>query len=341
LSRQLDIRAAAAASAGAAPLTIEHWPLSAAAAALADPQTLGIIRFGGDGPGTDARDLCVPLRPLDGNGHLELWRSTLPVEHGWAEGFGYARNDEVMLAQLWVNEAGFASLERSTFDAYSRIQNYLQSQGYPHPVRIWNFLPDINAGDDDEERYKQFSLGRAHVIESLPDYEERLPAASAIGSSEPGYFIYLLAARDNGVQIENPRQVSAFHYPRQYGVRSPSFSRARLVRWAQERHLYLSGTASVVGHETLHVDDCAAQLQETVHNIESLLNNTASRELQALGWQDLHLLRVYLRNAADLPMVRSALETRLRPQAPVFYLQGDICRRDLAIEIEGLFVSRA
>lgn len=334
----------AATRSGVAPFTIEYASKTSGAEPRLDAHTLGIIRFGHAATARgDARELCVPLMPLDDDGTVEIWRSTEEVEHGWIGDLGYARNSEVMLVQLTVDEPRFQDMEQASFDAYTQIQNFLVSQGYPHPIRIWNYFPEINIGSADEERYKQFSVGRARVIEALPEYEERLPAASAIGSAVPGFFIYLLAARQGGVQIENPRQVSAFHYPRQYGVRSPSFSRARLVRWPRERHLYLSGTASVVGHETLHVDDCAEQLKETIRNIESLLSNTAIARpsLPGLGWADLKLLRVYLRHAADLPAVRDALTSQLGSETPVLYLLGDICRQDLALEIEGIFTSQA
>lgn len=305
-----------------------------------DAHTLGVTRFG-VGPRThsDARELLVPLAPIGEDGTVEVWRSAEPVEHGWVGGIGYVHNSDVMLVQLAVDTSRFPGVEQAAFDAYSLILGFLRSRGFPHPIRIWNYVPDINAGGGDAERYKQFSAGRARVLGSLPEYELRLPAASAIGSTGGGLFIHVLAGRHAGEQIESPRQVSAYRYPRRYGSLSPSFSRARLVRWPREWHLYLSGTASVVGHETLHGDDCAAQLQETLRNIECLLGHTSivRPSLPALGWADLKLLRVYLRDPGDLSLVRAALEAKLRSPAPVVYLHGDICRRNLVLEIDGIF----
>jgi chorismate lyase / 3-hydroxybenzoate synthase len=326
-----------------APFAVNYRQCTHAdALASMDEHTLGVVSFSGDGASTDPRDLRVPLEPLFNSGWVEIWSSPLPVERGWADDIGYARNPSVILAQMSVDETKFASFEQATFEAYSRLRRFLEAQGYPHPIRIWNYFSGINEGSGDEERYKQFCLGRANAIQTASNYENRLPAASAIGTQKSGFFIYQLASKDNGIQIENPRQVSAFQYPRQYGAQSPSFSRARLVRWQSERHLYLSGTASVVGHETLHGDDCRGQLQETLRNIDSLLTNTADAypHLPACGWADLQLLRVYLRNRGDLPMVRSELESRLGPQLPVIYLHGDICRQDLLIEIEGIYCTR-
>jgi hypothetical protein len=60
--------------------------------------------------------------------------------------------------------------------------------------------------------------------------EAALPAATCIGRFDGvrRLQVYWLAAREAGLPLENPRQVSAFRYPRQYGPQSPSFSRALL-----------------------------------------------------------------------------------------------------------------
>src|SRR3546814_7354125 len=71
--------------------------------------------------------------------------------------------------------------------------------------------------------------------------------------------VYWLAARTPGTPVENPRQVSAYRYPRQYGPQQPSFARAMLPPPGSAMPLLLSGTASVVGHATAHVGELLAQ----------------------------------------------------------------------------------
>ena len=50
-------------------------------------------------------------------------------------------------------------------------------------------------------------------------WQDRYPAATAIGRRDGVRVlqIYALTARCAGVQVENPRQVNAWLYPRQYG----------------------------------------------------------------------------------------------------------------------------
>lgn len=148
--------------------------------------------------------------------------------------------------------------------------------------------------------------------------------------------IYFLAAKTPGIQIENPRQVSAFRYPPQYGPRSPSFSRAVLKRWTGASHLFISGTASIVGHVSRHPRDPLAQLDETLANLEALLNH-ANRFLQASI--RLASIKLYLRPDLRAADVQQRLDERLGRDLPRLLLTGDICRDDLLLEIEGLGVS--
>ena len=93
---------------------------------------------------------------------------------------------------------------------------------------------------------------------------------SAASTARARLQVYWLAARTPGTPLENPRQVSAYRYPRQYGPQPPSFARAMLPA-SPAMPLLLSGTAAVVGHESRHAESVAAQLDETLLNFDSLL----------------------------------------------------------------------
>src|SRR5690606_28962859 len=152
-----------------------------------------------------------------------------PVTQGRDDGFGFAHNDDVLFAQIHLPESALSDIEQATHDLYRRLDGLLQRRGFTHCLRIWTYLSDINAGADDRERYRLFTAGRSRALALRPGDEHYLPAATAIGSDGGGLVMYLLAGRLPGIAIENPRQVSAFRYPRQYGPRSPSFSRATLI----------------------------------------------------------------------------------------------------------------
>ena len=55
-------------------------------------------------------------------------------------------------------------------------------------------------------------------------------------------------------------------------------------------------------------------------------------------WEAAHFdglkLKVYVRRPADLDAIRGALAPRLRPSTSIVFLQADVCREDLLVEIE-------
>lgn len=288
--------------------------------------------------GDDPRVIAVDLPVLHGAG-VELWTSPSAVHFGWDGELGFAKNDEILFGQLHLKETALAATETAVHRAYRQIDELLSRHGYPHWLRTWNFLSDINQGAGDNERYRQFVAGRYRAIAGDTGFEKQLPAATAIGSQQGGLLIYFLAGRSAGWQIENPRQVSAFRYPRQYGPRSPSFSRAMLVPWADQWELLVSGTASVVGHESLHLGEPMRQLEECVRNVEALTAE-ASRILGVGAAWTPQGCKLYLRasHAGELDAARQCLSRHL-PGSKILALQGDICRTDLALEIEAYYTA--
>lgn len=237
------------------------------------------------------------------------------------------------LCEVWRGDALFGSfvcdddedIERAARDAYTEILQRTKREGHPHLLRVWNHVRDINAGEGDDERYRRFCAGRHDAFAAAGWGKERLPAASAIGIREPRLVVYYLASARPGQHFENPRQVSAYDYPRQYGRCSPSFARAT----AFGGMVFIAGTSSIVGHESLHPGDVHAQLRETLRNIELTAKHAGCSGLGALTH-----LKLYLRNEGDLPIadeLRAAM-----PHAAMLVLRADICRRELLLEIEAV-----
>ncbi|HEX5126100.1 MAG TPA: Rid family hydrolase, partial [Rhodocyclaceae bacterium] len=160
------------------------------------------------------------------------------------------------------------------------------------------------------------------------------PAACALGTKSGGLVLYCLASRSAPRSIENPRQVSAYHYPERYGPRSPYFSRASLLALSSGQHvLFISGTASIVGHESLHVGDVLAQTEESLRNIAALVEQANQRLAdQVFSVQDLYY-KVFIRHGKDFDAVSEVLR-RLGPASTPVYLEADICRAELLVEIE-------
>ncbi|HHW75771.1 MAG TPA: hypothetical protein GX399_01840 [Xanthomonadaceae bacterium] len=301
---------------------------------------LALIRFGERTPAaTDPRVNRIALPELGGTATTEVWLGARPVQTGIVDGVRYADGGEILFLQLTMDEEAPAALSPLTATAYRRLFAAARARDYRYFLRIWNYFPDINREYDGLERYRAFCVGRhSAFLAELADLETRLPAASAVGARGPGLRLCALAGREAGIQIENPRQVSAFRYPRQYGPQSPSFSRAVLRSWGErDFQLYISGTASVVGHASQHPEPMT-QLDETLANLEAVLDQARQRARVPL---ELALLRVYSRLDLDPAPLRQRIARTFGAHVPLLFLHADICRRELLVEIEGLAVGAA
>lgn len=279
----------------------------------------------------------VPLESAAGSPDRELWFSQDKVQHGTAHGVAYARSHDAVFGCLSVRQ-GDETLEHTAQRAYAQLLRALDELGSPHLLRVWNFFASINADEQGMERYQRFCVGRHRAFEHHYRNRmiERLPAASAIGTRDSDLIVYFVASRELGQHLENPRQVSAYCYPRQYGPSSPTFSRATVKHWANSPALYLSGTASVVGHESLHLNDVAAQTRETLANIRALFEAIPPTQRLPAG-NVAAMLKIYVRDLDDADAVRALVRKEVGERVPLLVLQGDICRRELLLEIEGVF----
>ena len=307
----------------------------------------GEIQFGVSPvlPGAAAHPVAwVGMPMLSGAAHIELWTSSQPVVTGHIGPLTFARNRDLLFGCFAADSpADFASFEARIQEAYARLLTLIDSEGYPHLLRVWNYFPAIGDRQGDLDRYMVFCRGRHQALEG--HYGKLigwLPAASAVGTRHGGIVIYFLAGRAPGRHRENPRQMSAYCYPLRHGPKSPSFARATLVRAADRDCLYISGTASIIGHESCHPGDPAAQLEETLVNIKALIDSAATEEgVRMHGLASLTQLKVYIRHPQDLALVRTRLESLLPASAQCLYLEAEICRPELLLEIEGIATCEA
>lgn len=300
-----------------------------AAGALAEPGMLAVFGFGaGLADSTDPRWLALDLESFDAPPPLECWQVEAEVEYGRADDVHWSRGGGWLYASVTLDEAEHGNLDATAERAYRALTRFVAGQPESHVLRIWNYLGAINQGEGDDERYKHFCNGRARGMADA--FAQGFPAATAIGHlAGPGRLqVYLLACERPGTRVENPRQVSAWRYPRQYGPTPPSFARAMLL--PETDTLAISGTAAVVGHASAHHDDLQAQLLETFANLDALLASAG----MASGFDTHSPLKAYIRHAGDGRQVRDFFRQRL-PGVPVLLLHGDVCRRELLVEIDG------
>jgi chorismate lyase / 3-hydroxybenzoate synthase len=308
---------------------------SAPRTAEPDADVLAEIVFSTQAEGAPhPRRLHVGLEPLHGIGLREIWRGVGSIATGAEGAIRYSEDEQHLFGIIELDEREYADIGAAAAAAYAKIRSFQTASAKPHLLRMWNYFNAITSGEGDAERYQMFCVGRA---EGLGSHQlGALPAATAIGRRDgsPILQVYWLAAKSPGHPIENPRQISAYHYPRQYGRVSPRFARAMLNGGGE---LLISGTASVVGHATHHDGDVSAQLHETLLNLETLLQQAHARNPRCpVRFSDDAVLKVYLREPQACDAVFAELRQRLPAGASLLVLAADICRDDLLIEIDGL-----
>jgi chorismate lyase / 3-hydroxybenzoate synthase len=311
---------------------IEYLPLEPGRRLPDD--VLFAVEFGDRKSPVPARCARVRLEPLAGAGLTEVWYANGPVHTGFFGQIRYAADDHHLAAAIEVDEREHGGLAAAAAYVYSTIAQFQATSNYPHLQRIWNYLDAINSGDGDEERYRVFCSGRTAGLQPLK--LDRFPAATAIGRRDGSgrLQVYWLAGRESGIALENPRQLSAFNYPRQYGPTPPAFSRAMLVA---PDLLMISGTASIVGHASQHAGSVQRQMSEIFSNLDSLLTRArAHAPALPAHFAGNTLIKAYLRNREHLGFVEQQLRDRLPAGTPFLVLLGDVCRADLMLELDCL-----
>jgi chorismate lyase / 3-hydroxybenzoate synthase len=300
---------------------------------------LAIISFGSPISGAFPCPIVrLDLRQLDGPRQCEVWNTDQSVRFYTDGNFSAAMSGDILFGSIFLNEEPHGGLDRTTEMAYRDLLRQVRILGFPHLWRTWNYFSRINEEQHGLERYRRFCVGRYEALaKALPDFPSSLPAGTAVGTRSGPLQIYFLAATYSAVHLGNPRQVDAYHYPSTYAPRSPSFARATFCRSDAATQLFISGTASVVGHESQHRGQVEMQARETVTNLRALIDRAECfRAYTEAESKPQSIFKVYVRNPDHLGIVRRALQDPMLLSSRLIYLQGDLCRKELLVEIEGL-----
>lgn len=315
-----------------APLAFSRLRLGAAPAGAAS--LLGGRTVGGAG-GLFGNQVLSPEGVL-----LDAWHGSADVSQQQHGCIRYATDGEWLhgVAEIDDSRVG-GGLQAATKQLYADLFAVLAASRCRHLLRLWNYVSAINEDDAGLERYRHFNAGRQQAfIEAGRSAFDGTPAACALGTAAGPLRVLFLAGRVAPLAIENPRQVSAYRYPSDYGPRSPTFSRAALADvGGGRRALFISGTASIVGHTTLHIGDVRRQTEESLANMSAVRAVAAARAGADFAAPEL-IYTVYVRHRNDLAVVREVFEQHVGAHSTAareaLYLQADICRAELLVEIE-------
>jgi chorismate lyase/3-hydroxybenzoate synthase len=246
------------------------------------------------------------------------------------------------------------TFQQRVFEAYQNVFHDLEAQLPSYPVRFWAFIPgihdDLGAGLD---RYMAFNAGRYSAFAThfgKPSaFDRSIPTASAVGVGGDQFALYAIAAGAPGKPVENPRQVSAYHYSRRFGPMPPCFARATMIEApGRDAALIVGGTASIIGEESRHIGELQQQAFETFRNLASVVasaggvnlpENASVDQVRAL-LADFTEIRVYHPRESDRAVIETLVKDAFPPSCHVELMQAYLCRSELLIEIEGLAMPR-
>jgi enamine deaminase RidA (YjgF/YER057c/UK114 family) len=224
-----------------------------------------------------------------------------------------------------------------------------EDMSFDNLVRQWNYIGGILEINNEMQNYQAFNEVRN---ENYTKYRSAngYPAATGIGMKFDGVKFDFIAVKAevpiNIIPIENPDQLNPYTYEQKVlkGIplggrcdkHPPQFERAVLLG----NNLFISGTASIRGQDTIGLGDVEKQTVVTIENISKLYhsNKIPHNEQNASGQSmELIILRVYVKNQNDFAKVK-AICSRYFPGVPAIYIEADICRDDLLVEIEAEYL---
>ena len=205
-------------------------------------------------------------------------------------------------------------------------------------IRQWNYIPEITHFENYFQHYQQFNDARTLFYES-EDWDRGFPAATGIGTFNAPLVVDVIAMQGQKKEIPliNLNQVNAHIYSDKvlFGAEdtvlkqrsTPKFERAKLIEGKQVVSVFISGTAAIIGEESFALNNASEQTSITIDNIKNLISNLNTCEPQ------LEFVRVYIKKRIDFEAIKNVCEKRL-PNVKIIYVEADICREELLVEIE-------
>jgi len=233
-----------------------------------------------------------------------------------------------------------------------------EEMSFGNVVRQWNYIPSILSVNKFEnsllQNYQIFNDIRALYF--IPEYfNNGYPAATGIGSNYGSVTIDFIAVSNEDensvIPIKSPVQQNAYNYTEKVlegealsgksKKKPPLFERGKIVRYSDKNYVFISGTASIKGEQTISEGDVEEQTKITIENIKEL---TIKKNLTSIGVNGndspvYDYVRVYMKNRNDLDIIKQIVEQQMEVK-DIIYVEADICRNNLLVEIEADIVMK-
>ena len=284
---------------------------------------------------TDCAKSIIEQAPLDGT-KIALWCYLMTgVQTGLCKS-GLYEVKHGSFRHLWNGSAHnmAANSEYQTRLLFNEYNMQLLEEGCTleaNCIRTWLFVNDVDLNYGGVVRARN----QVFFTQGLTVHTHFI-ASTGIGGRQQDPNV--LSQMDNyaiaGIQKEQIHYLYApTHLNRtsDYGV---SFERGTYIDYADRRHVFISGTASINNKgEIMYPKDIIKQTQRMWENVEALL---AEAECT---YDDVSEMVVYLRDIADYELVKEMYEQRFKDKPYVIVL-APVCRPGWLVEMECMAVKK-
>ena len=251
----------------------------------------------------DSSDIVINIS----NNIRYIVRSTDSGKEVWGSGLGFA---------LFSSDARSA-----TEAAFEQMKAILDAEGmsFNNIVRQWNYIGNILEGKNGRQNYQIFNEVRSEYFGKFRTVHG-YPASTSIGMKLGGVTIDFCAVMTN--------------------EKLSQYEQTILLKDNFKSTLLISGTAFIKGQETVGIGDVEKQTQVTINNIIKLTDQKRIEQNVTdtnTDWGKFILLRVYIKNQDDFSKVKMICLKQF-PDVPAIFIESDICRDNLLVEIEAEFL---
>ncbi|HEY9123297.1 MAG TPA: PTS cellobiose transporter subunit IIC, partial [Bacteroidales bacterium] len=241
-------------------------------------------------------------------------------------------------------------IEKQAWAAFEKAEKILRIEGldFGDVIRQWNYIEKIVDYTGPNQHYQIFNDIRTEFY-SKCEFKHGYPAATGIGMACGGVVVDLFAFKSNHtcqvIPVKSPVQYDAHKYTEKVLVAgsinklpsSPKFERAKVLQNHSGAIIFISGTAAIKGQDSDNILQVGKQSVNTVENIKKLTGIENLQQCKVMpGEINLSYLRVYVKKREMTTEVVRAVEDVIANNVKTLYLEADICRPELLVEIEGL-----
>lgn len=232
---------------------------------------------------------------------------------------------------------------------------HIENLSFDHVLRQWNYIENITkfSGENGvlNQNYQIFNDVRTEFYQHCT-FVNGYPAATGIGTTGGGLSIDFIAYSNltDIYSLKSPVQLDAHRYSDKVlennilveGIykSTPKFERAKYIKFEDSSIVYISGTAAIIGEESVVNIDTLGQTKLTLENILAILSE-ANLKKHGINKQYEHecvFMRVYVKYSDEGENVKSYCQSVFK-DVSINVVVSDVCRDNLLVEIEAVFIN--